>query len=105
LNEDEAAFIEDALYDAVRPMLAVSGARLILKTTPHSKCGDVGRPVVDLSCKEGLKLWCGDQELGLEAGSVAYALASRFPQSSKMSRLNRTRSLQICPRLSSSLSI
>jgi len=35
--EDEAAFVEDALYIAVRPMLAVSGGRLILMSTPFGK--------------------------------------------------------------------
>lgn len=39
LIEDEAAFVEDALYMAVRPMLAVSGGRLILMSTPHGKRG------------------------------------------------------------------
>ncbi len=37
--EDEAAFVEDGLYGAVRPMLAVSGGRLILMSTPHGKRG------------------------------------------------------------------
>jgi hypothetical protein len=37
--EDEAAFVEDSFYTAVRPMLAVSGGRLILLTTPHGKRG------------------------------------------------------------------
>jgi hypothetical protein len=36
---DEAARIEDALYDAVRPMLAVSGGRLAALTTPWGKRG------------------------------------------------------------------
>jgi hypothetical protein len=39
LIEDEAAFVDDALYMAVRPMLAVSGGRLILMSTPHGKRG------------------------------------------------------------------
>ena len=37
--EDEAAFVEDGLYGAIRPMLAVSGGRLILMSTPHGKRG------------------------------------------------------------------
>lgn len=36
---DEAARVEDGLYYAVRPMLAVSGGRLILMSTPHGKRG------------------------------------------------------------------
>ncbi len=37
--EDEAAFVEDGVYGAVRPMLAVSGGRLILMSTPFGKRG------------------------------------------------------------------
>lgn len=37
--EDEAARVDDALYYAVRPMLAVSGGRLILMSTPFGKRG------------------------------------------------------------------
>lgn len=37
--EDEAAYVEDSLYFAVRPMLAVSGGRLILLSTPYGKRG------------------------------------------------------------------
>ncbi len=33
--EDEAAFVEDSFFRAVRPMLAVSGGRLILMSTPY----------------------------------------------------------------------
>jgi hypothetical protein len=36
---DEAARIEDSLYYAVRPMLAVSGGRLLMLSTPHGKRG------------------------------------------------------------------
>ena len=36
---DEAARVEDELYFAVRPMLAVSGGALIMLTTPHGKRG------------------------------------------------------------------
>lgn len=36
---DEASRIEDALYYAVRPMLAVSGGRLVAMTTPFGKRG------------------------------------------------------------------
>ncbi len=36
---DEAAYIEDEVYKAARPMLAVSGGRLILLSTPHGKRG------------------------------------------------------------------
>jgi hypothetical protein len=37
--EDEAAFVDDALHMAIRPMLAVSRGRLILMSTPHGKRG------------------------------------------------------------------
>lgn len=37
--EDEASRVSDALYMAVRPMLAVSGGRLILMSTPFGKRG------------------------------------------------------------------
>lgn len=37
--EDEAAFVSDALYQALRPMLAVSNGRLILMSTPHGRRG------------------------------------------------------------------
>ena len=37
--EDEAARVPDDLYYAVRPMLAVSGGRLILMSTPFGKRG------------------------------------------------------------------
>jgi Terminase large subunit, T4likevirus-type, N-terminal len=37
--EDEAAFVEDELYFAIRPMLATSGGRLILMSTPFGKRG------------------------------------------------------------------
>jgi Terminase large subunit, T4likevirus-type, N-terminal len=37
--EDEAAFVPDELYRSVRPMLAVSGGRLILLSTPFGKRG------------------------------------------------------------------
>src|SRR5215211_7658408 len=36
---DEAARVEDELYYAVRPMLAVSGGGLMMLTTPHGKRG------------------------------------------------------------------
>jgi Terminase large subunit, T4likevirus-type, N-terminal len=36
---DEAARVEDELYFAVRPMLAVSGGGLMMLTTPHGKRG------------------------------------------------------------------
>lgn len=37
--EDESARVDDALYYAIRPMLAVSGGRLILMSTPFGKRG------------------------------------------------------------------
>jgi hypothetical protein len=37
--EDEAAYVDDGLYRAIRPMLAVSGGRLILLSTPNGKRG------------------------------------------------------------------
>jgi hypothetical protein len=36
---DEASRVEDSLYYSVRPMLAVSGGRIIALTTPHGKRG------------------------------------------------------------------
>jgi hypothetical protein len=36
---DEAARVDDGLYYAVRPMLAVSGGRLMMLSTPHGKRG------------------------------------------------------------------
>ncbi len=36
---DEAARVEDLLYWSIRPMLAVSGGRLIMASTPHGKRG------------------------------------------------------------------
>lgn len=36
---DEAARVEDSLYHGVRPMLAVSGGRLLALSTPWSKAG------------------------------------------------------------------
>ncbi len=36
---DEAARVEDALYYSIRPMLAVSGGRLVLLSTPYGKRG------------------------------------------------------------------
>lgn len=36
---DEAARVEDELYYAVRPMLAVSGGSLLMMSTPHGKRG------------------------------------------------------------------
>ena len=36
---DEAARVEDELYESVRPMLAVSGGRLVGLSTPHGKRG------------------------------------------------------------------
>jgi hypothetical protein len=37
--EDEASRVDDALYRSVRPMLAVSGGRLFLMSTPYSTRG------------------------------------------------------------------
>ncbi|MEO5328095.1 MAG: terminase family protein [Magnetococcus sp. THC-1_WYH] len=39
LIEDEAAFVPDALYRSVRPMLAVSNGKLVLMSTPYGKIG------------------------------------------------------------------
>lgn len=41
--EDESARVDDALYYAVRPMLAVSGGRLVLMSTPFGKRGHFHR--------------------------------------------------------------
>ena len=37
--EDEASRVDDLLYKSMRPMLAVSGGRLILMSTPHGRRG------------------------------------------------------------------
>ncbi len=37
--EDEAAYVDDGLYLAIRPMLAVSKGRLVLMSTPRGKRG------------------------------------------------------------------
>ena len=37
--EDEAAFVNDALYEAFLPMLATSNGRLVLMSTPNGKRG------------------------------------------------------------------
>ena len=37
--EDEAAVVPDDLYESVRPMLAVSGGRIVLLSTPRGKRG------------------------------------------------------------------
>ena len=37
--EDEAAFVDDDLYTALRPMLAVSGGQFILMSTPNGRRG------------------------------------------------------------------
>lgn len=37
--EDEAGWVEDALYLSIRPMLAVSGGRLMLLSTPNGRRG------------------------------------------------------------------
>jgi hypothetical protein len=37
--EDEAAWVDDAIYTAIRPMLAVSNGRLALMSTPHGQRG------------------------------------------------------------------
>ncbi len=37
--EDEAAFVDDELHAALRPMLAVSGGRLILLSSPNGRRG------------------------------------------------------------------
>lgn len=36
---DEAAFVPDSLFLAIKPMLAVSGGRIIILSTPHGKRG------------------------------------------------------------------
>jgi hypothetical protein len=48
--EDEAAYVDDGLYRAVRPMLAVSGGRLILLSTPNGRQGHF------------FESWVGDEE-------------------------------------------
>jgi hypothetical protein len=36
---DEASRVQDALYQGIRPMLAVSGGRIVLLSTPWGKRG------------------------------------------------------------------
>ena len=36
---DEASRVDDALYFAIRPMLAVSGGSLMMLSTPYGKRG------------------------------------------------------------------
>jgi len=43
LIEDEAARVPDPLYEAIRPMLAVSGGRIVLLSTPWGKRGHFHR--------------------------------------------------------------
>ena len=50
--EDEAARVDDSLYFAVRPMMAVSGGRLILMSTPFGKRGHFFE-----ECENGSDLW------------------------------------------------
>jgi len=45
--EDEASRVDDALYYAVRPMLAVSGGKIILMSTPFGKRGHFFHEWVD----------------------------------------------------------
>jgi hypothetical protein len=37
--EDEAAYVDDQLYQALRPMMAVGKGRLLLLSTPHGRQG------------------------------------------------------------------
>jgi hypothetical protein len=39
LIEDEAAIVDDAVYESCRPMLAVSGGRVVLLSTPRGRRG------------------------------------------------------------------
>ncbi len=39
LVEDEAAFVDDSVHAACRPMLATSNGRLVLLSTPHARRG------------------------------------------------------------------
>jgi hypothetical protein len=50
---DEAARVPDELYHSARPMLAVSGGRLVLLSTPYGKRGFFYREWVD-----GGTAWC-----------------------------------------------
>jgi hypothetical protein len=51
LLEDEAARVADALYNSVRPMLAVSNGRHILMSTPFGKQNHF------------FKIWDGERDL------------------------------------------
>ena len=69
---DEAAWIPDSLYESVRPMLAVTGGRLIALSTPFGKRG-----------------WFHAAWTGQKTGTVPWSLLTRClasaPDSSKRS--------------------
>jgi hypothetical protein len=47
LIEDEASRVDDLLYEAIRPMLAVSGGRIVLLSTPFGERGHFWKEWVD----------------------------------------------------------
>ncbi|KCZ73477.1 Terminase-like family [Candidatus Methanoperedens nitroreducens] len=58
--EDEAARVGDELYFAVRPMLAVSGGKLILMSTPFGKRGHFFREWTEGQAWERIKITAHD---------------------------------------------
>ncbi len=82
LVEDEAARVPDALYYALRPMLATSRGRLVLMSTPFGKRGHFYEAWTDDSAAwESNCLGCQPSRLGrhLVAGrQAAFALTMAF---------------------------
>jgi hypothetical protein len=66
---DEAARVEDGLYYAIRPMLATSGGRLALLSTPHGKRGVF------------FEEWTGGDGSAWERYEVLAAECERIPKS------------------------
>jgi hypothetical protein len=64
---DEAARVDDGLYYAVRPMLAVSGGRLMLLSTPFGKRGVF------------FSEWSGEASTGWERYEVTASQCPRIP--------------------------
>ena len=64
---DEASRVDDALYYAVRPMLAVSGGALVLLSSPHGKRGIFH------------EVWTGEAGEGWERYEVPAGACPRIP--------------------------
>jgi hypothetical protein len=57
---DEASRVEDALYQSVRPMLAVSGGRIVLLSTPFGKRGFFHKEWIDGDEWQKVKITAND---------------------------------------------